>query len=134
MLVQFIPSPFGYEKTQALIRLEGLFNHPGAIIFAFVSMVILRPLVEELILRHLIIHELGKKWNLALVVILSLFIEVILHVYDLISIMEMIPYMILSIGAIVVYLYSGKNLAASYLYHSSVQLVIFIITMVERFF
>ncbi|RIL72494.1 CPBP family intramembrane metalloprotease [Staphylococcus devriesei] len=133
-LAQVMPSPLGYEKTQALIRLEGLFNHPIAIIFTFMSMVILRPLVEELILRHLIIHELGKKWNLAFVIILSLFIEVILHVYDFISIMEIIPYMILSIGAIFVYLYSGKNLAASYLYHSSVQLVIFIITMIERFF
>lgn len=134
MAASVFPSPLGYDKTQAQIRLEGLFNHPSAIFFTFITMVIFRPLIEELIFRHLIIHELGKRFSLGFVIALSLIIEVITHVYDLISWLEIIPYMVVSLGAILVYLRSGKNLAASFLYHSSVQLVIFIITMIERFF
>ena len=94
-------------------------------------MVALQPLIQELIYRHLIIHELGKK--LLMVIVLSIVI-VSVQVYDLISIMEVIPYLILSIGSIIIYIRSGKSLAASYLYHSSVHLVIFITTMVESSF
>ena len=82
--------------------------------------------------RHLLIHELGKKFNLLVMMIVSVLIETIVQVYDLISILEAIPYMIISIGAVMVYMKSGKNLAASYLYHSTVQLIIFIITMIDK--
>ena len=55
--------------------------------------------------------------------IVSVLIETIVQVYDLISILEAIPYMIISIGAVMVYMKSGKNLAASIfiivLYNSS---------------
>ena len=55
------------------------------------------------------------------VIVLSIVIEVSVQVYDLISIMEVIPYLILSIG-------KWKEFS-----HSSVHLVIFITTMVEVF-
>lgn len=80
------------------------------------------------------IHELGKRLNVSVVIVLSIVIEVGVQVYDFISVMEVIPYSILSLGAIVIYMRTGKNLAASYLYHSSVQFILFIITMIERFF
>ena len=51
---------FGYVDTQAQRRLEGLFIHPSALIFTFISVVLLRPLIDELLFRHLLIHELGK--------------------------------------------------------------------------
>lgn len=133
-MAQKLPKPLSYDVTQAQLRLEGLFNHPIAIVFTFITVVALQPLIQELIYRHLIIHELGKKLNLMVVIVLSIVIEVSVQVYDLISIMEVIPYLILSIGSIIIYIRSGKSLAASYLYHSSVHLVIFITTMVEKFF
>lgn len=114
---------FGYVDTQAQRRLEGLFIHPSALIFTFISVVLLRPLIDELLFRHLLIHELGKKFNLLVMMIVSVLIETIVQVYDLISILEAIPYMIISIGAVIVYMKSGKNLAASIfiivLYNSS---------------
>ena len=116
-LVHMLPHPFGYVDTQAQRRLE---------------VVLLRPLIDELLFRHLLIHELGKKFNLLVMMIVSVLIETIVQVYDLISILEAIPYMIISIGAVMVYMKSGKNLAASYLYHSTVQLIIFIITMIDK--
>lgn len=133
-MAQKLPKPLSYDVTQAQLRLEGLFNHPIAIVFTFITVVALQPLIQELIYRHLIIHELGKRLNLMVVIVLSIVIEVSVQVYDLISIMEVIPYLILSIGSIIIYIRSGKSLAASYLYHSSVHLVIFITTMVEKFF
>lgn len=131
-LAHMLPHPFGYVDTQAQRRLEGLFIHPSALIFTFISVVLLRPLIDELLFRHLLIHELGKKFNLLVMMIVSVLIETIVQVYDLISILEAMPYMIISIGAVIVYMKSGKNLAVSYLYHSTVQLIIFIITMIDK--
>lgn len=127
-----LPHSLGYTKTQAQRRLEGLFIHPSALIFTFMSVVCLRPLIDELLFRHLLIHELGKKFNLLVMMIVSVLIETVVQVYDLISILEAIPYITISIGAMVVYMKSGKNLAASYLYHSTVQFIIFIITIIEK--
>ena len=59
-LAHMLPHPFGYVDTQAQRRLEGLFIHPSALIFTFISVVLLRPLIDELLFRHLLIHELGK--------------------------------------------------------------------------
>lgn len=126
-LAHILPHPFGYVDTQAQRRLEGLL-----LIFTFISVVLLRPLIDELLFRHLLIHELGKKFNLLVMMIVSVLIETIVQVYDLISILEAIPYMIISIGAVMVYMKSGKNLVASYLYHSTVQFIIFIITMIDK--
>lgn len=60
-VAQKLPKPLSYDVTQAQLRLEGLFNHPIAIVFTFITVVALQPLIQELIYRHLIIHELGKK-------------------------------------------------------------------------
>lgn len=133
-LMHTLPHPLGYVKTQAQRRLEGLFIHPSAWIFTFISVVLLGPLIDELLFRHLLIHELGKKFNLLVMMIASVLIETVVQVYDLISILETIPYIIISIGAVIVYRKSGENLAASYLYHSTVQFIIFIITIVEKLF
>lgn len=43
-LAHILPHPFGYVDTQAQRRLEGLFIHPSALIFTFISVVLLRPL------------------------------------------------------------------------------------------
>ena len=59
-VAQKLPKPLSYDVTQAQLRLEGLFNHPIAIVFSFITVVVLQPLIQELIYRHLIIHELGK--------------------------------------------------------------------------
>ena len=53
----------------------------------------------------------SEKVNLMVVIVLSIVIEVSVQVYDLISIMEVIPYLILSIGSIIIYIRSGKSLA-----------------------
>ena len=132
ILMQFLPEKFQFNDTENNKDIAKMFTHGWLVPFLFLDIVILTPFVEELIFRHLIIHELGKKFNLLVMMIVSVLIETIVQVYDLISILEAIPYMIISIGAVMVYMKSGKNLAASYLYHSTVQLIIFIITMIDK--
>ena len=44
--------------------------------------------------------------------IVSVLIETIVQVYDLISILEAMPYMIISIGAVMVYMKSGRKFSS----------------------
>ncbi len=120
-----------FGPTQYERRVEGLFNYPSALFFTFISMVVLRPMIEVLIYKHVLIHELRKKWHIVIVIILSIFIEVLVHVYDMINVMEMLPYLIIAIGSTFVYLKSGMNLAAAYLFQAGIQLIIFIVFTVK---
>ena len=61
---------------------------PYVLLVTFISMVFLRPMVEQIIYRYLIIHELGKVWNRQFVIGLSIVIETIVHVYDMASILK----------------------------------------------
>ena len=83
---------FGIGPTQYERRVEGLFHYPSALCFTMISMVILRPMVEVIIYKHIIIHELSKKWPTAVTIILSIMIETMVHVYDMMSVWEMLPF------------------------------------------
>lgn len=117
--------PLSYTKTQQEIRLSGMFKHPQLLILTWISFVVLRPLVEELIFRHLLIKEMGKVVPIFVVVLLSLISEVFFQVYDMVSILEIIPYMIMSLGSIYIYIRTRQNLMASYIYHSFMHALIF---------
>ena len=84
-------------------------------------------MVEVIIYKHIIIHELSKKWPTAVTIILSIMIETMVHVYDMMSVWEMLPFLIMAIGSTLIYIKSGMNLAAAYLYQSGIQGVLFII-------
>lgn len=132
-LVQFLPLSLNYNATQYERRVEGLFLHPIAIGFTFISMVILRPMVEALIYRHLVIHELGKKLNKKLAIAVSIVAEALVHVYDMASVLELIPYLLIASGATYIYVKSGENLASSYIFQASIQLLIFIEMLYKHF-
>ena len=46
-VAQKLPKPLSYDVTQAQLRLEGLFNHPIAIVFTFITVVALQPLIQN---------------------------------------------------------------------------------------
>ena len=125
-LVQWLPASLRFGVTQYERRVEGLFLHPIALCFTFISMVILRPMIEQLIYRHIIIHELGKKWNKKIMIVISIVIESIVHTYDMASIFEIIPYLLIASGATYLYTRTGQNLAVAYLYQVGVQYFIFL--------
>ncbi|AXV41535.1 CPBP family intramembrane metalloprotease [Staphylococcus warneri] len=128
-LLRWLFNMFGIGPTQYERRVEGLFHYPSALCFTMISMVILRPMVEVIIYKHIIIHELSKKWPTAVTIILSIMIETMVHVYDMMSVWEMLPFLIMAFGSTVIYIKSGMNLAAAYLYQAGIQCVLFIIML-----
>ena len=55
-----LPNHLSYHLTQYEQRTLGLFKSPYVLLVTFISMVFLRPMVEQIIYRYLIIHELEK--------------------------------------------------------------------------
>src|SRR5699024_11979087 len=60
-LMTLLPKSLQYNETQNQLILEALFRDNWMLPFLFLDIVILTPIIEELLFRHLIIHELGKK-------------------------------------------------------------------------
>ncbi|WP_162542983.1 CPBP family intramembrane glutamic endopeptidase, partial [Klebsiella pneumoniae] len=77
----------------------------------FIDIVILTPIIEELIFRHILIHELGKKISYGFAIVISVIAFSSIHVLNATSPFEIGGYFIIAIGLTLVYLKSDKNLA-----------------------
>lgn len=132
-LMQFLPKYLQYSDTQNEIELDQLFKVHAFIPFAFLMIVIVGPIVEELIFRHIIIGELGKKFNFIFMGIVSAIVFTYIHVTDAKSPFEFGAYFILAIALVFVYLISKRNLAASISLHMLNNLVSFVFTIFSIF-
>lgn len=94
---------------------------------SFLDIVILTPFVEELIFRHLIIHELGKKLTYGLMYIVSILIFASLHCVGAKSPFEIGPYIIIASMIVFVYHKTGRNLATTITMHTINNAVSFLI-------
>lgn len=121
-----LPNHLSYHLTQYEQRTLGLFKSPYVLLVTFISMVFLRPMVEQIIYRYLIIHELGKVWNRQFVIGLSIVIETIVHVYDMASIFEILPYIVIASSATILYIKSRDNLIVAYIFQVILQCILFI--------
>ena len=121
-----LPYHLSYYLTQYEQRTLGLFKSPYVLLVTFISMVFLRPMVEQIIYRYLIIHELGKVWNRQFVIGLSIVIETIVHVYDMASIFEILPYIVIASAATILYIKSRDNLIVAYIFQVILQCILFI--------
>lgn len=128
-LMQFLPKNLQYSDTQNEMALDQLFKVHAFIPFAFLLIVIVGPIVEELIFRHILIGELGKKFNFIVMGIISAVLFTYIHVTDAKSPFEFGAYFILAIALVTVYLVSKRNLAASISLHMLNNLVSFIYTI-----
>ncbi|KSZ67708.1 hypothetical protein RES4_09890 [Staphylococcus epidermidis] len=77
-------------------------------------------------MRHLLIHELGKKLTYGLMNIVSVIIFAYLHCTQAKSPFEIGPYLIIAIGLVSAYHFSGRNLAVAILMHMILSVVAFI--------
>ena len=59
--MQFLPKHLQYSDTQNEMELDKLFEKHAFIPFAFLLIVIVGPIVEELVFRHIIIGEFRKE-------------------------------------------------------------------------
>ncbi|UXR48063.1 CPBP family intramembrane metalloprotease [Staphylococcus simulans] len=106
------------DNTQNQAMIEAMFEHQWLWPFLFISIVVLAPIVEELLYRHVIIHELGKKIGNVLATLLSIILFAGIHMMYATSIYEALPYVMMGTVFSIVYLMSRKNLAVAILLHA----------------
>ncbi len=127
------PKYLQYSETQNELELNELFKSGIFIPFAFVLIVIVGPIVEELVFRHLLIGELGKKFNFIVMGVISALSFTYIHVSDAKSPFEFGAYLILAIALVYVYLKSNRNLASSISLHMLNNFISFIWTIIVVF-
>ena len=132
-IAHHLNQPWGFQHSQSEQYLSGMFTHPHALPFVWVSMVVLRPLVEELIFRHLFIHELAKCIPMVVAMIFSIIADVVAHSYHYHSVLEIGIYSLIPIGAVIIYRWSQQNLLAAYVYHSMTQCIIFLVLSYQSY-
>lgn len=106
------------DDTQNQAMIEAMFEHRWLWPFLFISIVVLAPIVEELLYRHVIIHELGKKIGYFAATLLSIILFAGIHMMYATSIYEALPYVMMGTVFSIVYLMSQKNLAVAILLHA----------------
>ena len=82
MVNAVLPKHLQYSDTQNEMALDQLFKVHAFIPFAFLLIVIVGPIVEELVFRHILIGELGKKFNFIVMGIISAVLFTYIHVTD----------------------------------------------------
>lgn len=131
-MMEFLPKGLQYTETQNQMLLEKMFENNWMLPFLFIDIVILTPIIEELLFRHLIIHELGKKITYTVASILSTILFASVHVLGATSPFEIGSYLIIGAGLAFVYVKSGMNLAVSITLHALNNLISFIATVILK--
>ncbi|HCU9582767.1 TPA: CPBP family intramembrane metalloprotease SdpB [Staphylococcus aureus] len=130
-MTQFLPKHLQYSETANELGLNKMFEVPALLPVAFLLIVIVGPIVEEIVFRHILIGELGKKFNFIAMSIVSVFLFAFIHVTDAKSPFEFGPYLILSIILVFTYLKSGRNLGSTIALHIANNFVSFVISVIS---
>ncbi|MCE5038532.1 CPBP family intramembrane glutamic endopeptidase [Staphylococcus auricularis] len=117
-LVQFLPESLSYEETENQQLILDMFQNNWLLPILFLDIVIVTPMMEELLFRHIIIHELGKRITYVIAGILSVVIFAGAHCIGASSPFEIGTYLIMALGIVFVYFKSGKNIAVSFTFHA----------------
>lgn len=131
-MTDFLPKSLQYGETQNQMLLEELFENNWMLPLLFIDIVILTSFIEELIFRHLIIHELGKKITYGFATVLSVILFASVHVMGATSPFEIGSYIIIGASLAFVYLKSGMNLAVSITLHSLNNFISFITIVILK--
>ncbi|PNZ53943.1 CPBP family intramembrane glutamic endopeptidase [Staphylococcus intermedius] len=114
----FAPSNISFVQTQNDISIQNeLSQSILAASLIFITSVIGAPIIEEFLFRHLLIGELGKKFNYTYMSVLSLLVFSSLHVVSSKSFLELGPYIIISLCIIISYIKTGKKLSIAISLH-----------------
>ncbi|HID1367109.1 TPA: CPBP family intramembrane glutamic endopeptidase SdpB [Staphylococcus aureus] len=130
-MTQFLPKHLQYSETANELELDKMFEVPVFLPVAFLLIVIVGPIVEEIVFRHILIGELGKKFNFIAMSIVSVFLFAFIHVTDAKSPFEFGPYLILSIILVFTYIKSGRNLGSTIALHIANNFVSFVISVIS---
>ena len=130
-LMRLLPKAYQFTETQNQMLILKMFDNPWAWPVLFIDIVILTPFVEELLFRHLIIHELGKKIGYIAGAVISALVFAFVHVTSAHSPFEYGVYLIMAIALVYVYMKSGRNLAVSISLHMLINTIGFISIIVQ---
>lgn len=133
MTMQMLPDDIGFNETQNELELMNLFDQPSFLPFTFLLIVIGAPLVEEIFFRHLLIGELGKKFNAIVMGVISAILFSLMHLMGAESPFEIGSYIILAIAMVYAYIKSGFKLIASVSIHMLNNLISFIFTLITLY-
>ncbi len=95
-------------------------------VLSFFATVIMGPLVEEVVYRHILLGKISKIIPTVIATILSIIIFAVVHTGFKI---EIIMYLPLSIGITSIYLLFRKNFMASYIFHFLWNLMAFCVSL-----
>lgn len=114
----FAPEQWKFEETQNDLLVQQMFSTPFSTVLAFFSIVIVAPVTEEFLFRHLVIGELGKKLNFIVMSVISVIVFASLHVTAAQSPLEIVMYLVIVIGIVYVYLKTQRSLATAIALHA----------------
>lgn len=114
----FAPEQWKFEETQNDLLVQQMFSTPFSTVLAFFSIVIIAPVTEEFLFRHLVIGELGKKLNFIVMSVLSVIVFASLHVTEAQSPLEIVMYLVIAIGIVYIYLKTQRSLATAIALHA----------------
>ncbi|PNZ12932.1 CPBP family intramembrane metalloprotease [Staphylococcus coagulans] len=130
-LFKFLPEQWQFKETGNQESLMLFFNDPKWLPLAFLSIVILSPITEELLFRHVLIGELGKKVGYVITGIISTVVFALLHMQAAQSPFEIFPYLFLGLMFTYTYIKSGCNIAISIMMHMFNNFMAFIIMVIQ---
>ena len=111
---------FNLSKTENQMLIIDWIKEPNYFfmkIIIFLSIILVGPISEEILYRHLIIGELGKIFSYKLMAFISIILFSLIHVSDAKSSLEILTYLILSLSLVLIYLISKRNIFVSITLH-----------------
>ncbi|MEB8070924.1 CPBP family intramembrane metalloprotease [Staphylococcus xylosus] len=114
----FAPEQWKFEETQNDLLVQQMFSTPFSTVLAFFSIVIIAPVTEEFLFRHLVIGELGKKLNFIVMSVISVCVFASLHVTEAQSPLEIVMYLVIAMGIVFIYLKTQRSLATAIALHA----------------
>lgn len=112
-----LPTQWQFKDTGNQNSLMIFFEQPIWLPFVFLGIVILTPMTEELLFRHVLIGELGKKFGVGFMSILSIVSFALLHMQTAHSPLEIIPYLLLGAMFTITYVKSNGNIVVAMVTH-----------------
>ncbi|UEX90525.1 CPBP family intramembrane glutamic endopeptidase [Staphylococcus ratti] len=126
---KFFPQIFTNETTQNEQLIEQLFSIPQMLPFNFLLIVLLGPIVEEIFFRHILIGELGKKFNFIVMSLISVILFSAIHLVSFSNWVDIFDYLIIAIPLVFLYMKYSRNLGVAIAYHMLNNLVSFLISV-----
>ncbi|MBI5974011.1 CPBP family intramembrane glutamic endopeptidase [Staphylococcus canis] len=133
ILMGFLPQKWQYTDTGNQEALKVLFEDPKILPLVFISIAILTPITEELLFRHIVIGELGKKFGFITMGLISIVFFAAMHLFAAVSPFEAIPYLLMATMFVVVYIKSGGNILASIASHMLVNSLAFFAIVAQMY-